>query len=156
MTTAGKPITVSPGNSRRWKYVTPLMRFEDGYIPEPNSGCWLWIKTLSEHGYGRMLINYRIVFAHRFSYQQFRGSLTDGLVLDHLCRNRCCVNPDHLEQVTQTENVRRGGKMLNASCPSGHPFTPENTWINPRNGWRQCRQCNRDNQARLAAKRSAA
>jgi hypothetical protein len=140
MQTSGKPILVEPGNSRRWKYVTPLQRFEEKYIPEPNSGCWLWTGVLNEQGYGKMLINYRGVLAHRFSYQTFTGPLLGHLVLDHLCRVRCCVNPDHLEQVPQLENMRRAVKP---HCRRGHVFTEENTWADEKTGIRQCRTCNR-------------
>jgi hypothetical protein len=140
----------------RSKNITPLKRFEAKYIPEPNSGCWLWIGSGNQYGYGRFLISGQNTLAHRFSYETFKGPLLDGLELDHLCRMRCCVNPDHLEQVTHEENVRRGGRMLNKACPSGHPFSTENTWINPKTGWRQCRQCNRDNQKRMALRGRAA
>jgi hypothetical protein len=150
-----KPIAVTDGGaSRRWKYVTPLMRFEGNYIPEPNSGCWLWLGQLNANGYGQMMIGYRQVFAHRFSYQTFKAPLIDGLVIDHLCCNRCCVNPDHLDQVTQSVNVSR--IPLSTECSRGHPWTVETTWVNPKNGWRQCRQCNRDNQKRLAERRRMA
>jgi hypothetical protein len=134
-----KPIIIVKGG-RTWKYVTPLDRFEAKYIPEPNSGCWLWTGASNRAGYGMMMINYRTILAHRFSYQTFKAPLNEFLVLDHLCRNRCCVNPDHLEQVTQSENARR--IELSSECSRGHPWTVESTWFNPRNGWRQCRKCN--------------
>lgn len=138
------------------KNITPLKRFEAKFIPEPNSGCWIWTGATNQYGYGRFLINRRATLAHRFSYAAFKGPLLEGFELDHLCRVRCCVNPDHLEQVTHDVNVRRGGRMLNEACPSGHAFSAENTWINPKTGWRQCRQCNRDNQKRMSQQRNAA
>lgn len=132
---------------------TPLIdRFEAKYIPEPNSGCWIWFGSINQYGYGRMLIDGRMALAHRFSYQTFKGPLAPELVLDHLCRMRCCVNPDHLDQVKQKINVRRSPRYLSLVCKSGHPWNEENTWLNPRNGWRQCRACNLANQYRMKEK----
>jgi hypothetical protein len=147
---------VGSATSRRWKSVTPAMRLEAGFIPEPNTGCWLWLGSGNQYGYGRMLINRQSFLAHRVSYEIHKGPIPDGLELDHLCRVRCCVNPDHLEPVTHEENVRRGGRMLNTACPSGHPFSPENTWINPKTGWRQCRKCNLENYYRMKSRKEAA
>jgi hypothetical protein len=83
--------------------------------------------------------------AHRLFYEQLVGPIPDGLQLDHLCRVRHCVNPDHLEPVTQTANVLRGigPTAVNAGkthCVHGHPFTPDNTYIN-KQGNRHCRAC---------------
>ncbi len=75
----------------------------DKIMPEPNSGCWFWLGALSR-GYGS-LKNAR---AHRVAYEMTIGPIPEGLVIDHLCRVTSCVNPDHLEAVTQAENVRRG------------------------------------------------
>lgn len=85
------------------------------------------------------------VSAHRWAYEHFVGPIADGLVLDHLCRNTSCVNPRHLEPVTQQENVLRGSApaAINAAkshCVNGHEFTAENTYLRP-NGWRICRIC---------------
>lgn len=118
-------------------------------IPEPNSGCWLWIGKMT-HGYGKATIAMREVPAHRFSYELFRGPIPAGLVLDHLCRVPLCVNPDHLEPVTNRENVRRGiSAELNrhqyigiTHCPDGHPYSGDNLYINPK-GARNCRTCMR-------------
>lgn len=86
-----------------------LARFEAKFVPEPNSGCWLWIAALHERaGYGAFRYKGQARLAHRVSYEHFRGIIPAGLVLDHLCRTRCCVNPEHLEAVTLLENIRRG------------------------------------------------
>jgi len=85
--------------------------------------------------------------AHRFSFTLHLGEIPDGLELDHLCKNKLCVKPDHLEAVTHAENVRRGnaGKWQREKthCPQGHPYSEENTYVIPATGHRQCRECNR-------------
>lgn len=78
-------------------------RFDSLISPEPNTGCWLWLGTLSDNGYGI----YAHRRAHRIAFEQMKGGIPPGLDLDHLCRVRCCVNPEHLEPVTRKENCRR-------------------------------------------------
>ena len=91
----------------------------------PESGCWIWRGSLCKYGYGRMEINHKKLMVHRVVYEMSRGPIPDGLQLDHLCRVRCCINPDHLEVVTSQQNTLRGKSpaALNAKkthCPHGH------------------------------------
>jgi hypothetical protein len=105
-------------------------RFEVKYIPEPNSGCWLWTAALNHAGYGKIGIGSRHEgpeLAHRVSWKLYRGEIPKGLTLDHLCRVRCCVNPDHLEPVTIRVNSHRGNTLTGINsrkthCPRGHPY----------------------------------
>jgi hypothetical protein len=78
------------------------------YVIDPETQCWIWQRTITRDGYGMKTTRYGPVSAHRWIYTQHRGPISEGLELDHLCRNRRCVNPDHLEPVTGKENVRRG------------------------------------------------
>lgn len=121
----------------------------------PN-GCWLWTGTCNSIGYGQVGFNKKYYLAHRLCYQLFKGDIPKGLCLDHLCRVRNCVNPDHLDPVTQKENLLRGA-TLNARnvsrthCPHGHPYDEENTKIRYlENGdtARRCRACIRMDSSR--------
>lgn len=114
-------------------------------------GCWLWMGSRTVSGYGRFgLGDGRYFRAHRVSYEMVVGEVPKGLTLDHLCRNKLCVNPYHLEPVTAVENVRRAMAAL-THCKNGHPFAGENLVIDNR-GWRRCRICLRANDRRYKAK----
>lgn len=91
--------------------------------------------------------------AHRMAYELTRGPILEGLVIDHLCRNKACVNPAHLEAVSQRVNVRRGLLGSRTACINGHEYTPENTFIE-RNGKRRCRTCQRATDRRRRARRA--
>lgn len=116
--------------------------------PEPMSGCWLWTSVLHRDGYGLIYISGKRLRAHRVAYEAFVGSIPDGLHLDHKCRTRCCVNPDHLEPVTPRENWRRGAApsavaSRRTHCPNGHPYEGNNVVLRAATGWRRCRECRR-------------
>jgi hypothetical protein len=106
--------------------IPPLERIMRHVLPEPNSGCWLWAGSVNVHGYGTVNFRQRSALAHRAVWILIKGEPPVGLELDHKCRVRCCVNPDHLEWVTHEENVRRGcrAEMQRAvmQCPKGHPY----------------------------------
>lgn len=76
------------------------------------TACWLWQGEMNRNGYGRVWVNGKRLMAHRVVYESLRGPIGEGLLLDHLCRNRACCNPDHLEPVTHRENTLRGEARL--------------------------------------------
>lgn len=108
------------------------------------SVCWEW-KGSKKNGYGSFWNGERRIGAHRWAWENLVGPIPVGLEIDHLCRNRSCVNPDHLEPVTHKENVRRGAGGWNTaskmSCPQGHPYAGENLMTSQ--GHRYCRTCAR-------------
>lgn len=140
-------------------------RLESKYTPEPNTGCWLWHGMVSAEGYGKVFIAGKTYSAHRVSYEVERGSIPVGLQIDHLCRVRNCINPDHLEAVTASENTRRGllgvlispeNKALRTArrrawvqsrthCKNGHALIGDNVryLVTDRGNERQCRACKR-------------
>ena len=127
-----------------------LQRFEEEYITEPNSGCWIWIGSRrSNGGYGQFWIrgpDNKRVLAHRWSYEHFREIIPKKLTIDHLCRVRCCVNPDHLEPVANKENILRGvgacaGHARQTHCYKGHSFDEKNTIRCNQGVSRRCKIC---------------
>lgn len=111
--------------------------------------CWLWTAATDTGGYGTFaIVRGRAQGAHRIAYEWLVGPIPDGMHLDRLCRVRHCVNPAHLEVVTNGENVRRGvgpfaTNLRKTHCVRGHAFDEANTRID-RRGYRQCRACGRE------------
>lgn len=114
---------------------------------DKTDSCWIWRGRFVKHhyrgGYGRFDIAGKGKLAHRLSYEWLIGPVGEGLELDHLCRNRACVNPDHLEPVTHAENMRRGAHAMKTHCPKGHEFVGHNLVLYTARGWteRRCRAC---------------
>jgi hypothetical protein len=141
------------------------MRVEmDRFFSKVDVGlCWEWTGWLTTNGYGGFDIRVggkpRKVRAHRWLYEQLVGTIGTGLELDHLCRNRLCVNPDHLDPVTHKENARRGAAgAVNAAryvslthCGSGHQYVGDNVTTSA--GRRICRTCNRIKSAQYRARK---
>lgn len=115
---------------------------------EPNTGCWIWLNA-AMFGYGITSYRGRCVRAHRLSYLLFKGKIGEQFVLDHLCRVRCCVNPDHLEIVSTRENLMRGESFSainfkKTHCCNGHPLSEKNLrFLKGRNPNRICWICAR-------------
>lgn len=131
-------------------YMPLLERLENATTKTPGSGpwmnCWLFTGQLNKDGYGKLRLPYskRLYrFAHRIAYESVKGPIPDDLEIDHLCRVRNCVNPDHLEPVTHLENMRRARpwhySTAKTHCHRGHPYSEENTYLHA--GRRTCIIC---------------
>jgi hypothetical protein len=136
-------------------------RFQEKMIPEPNSGCWLWLgavrgwrRSPMHGGYGVLWRDGDNFPAHRVAYELYVGPIPEGMVIDHKCRNTRCVNPDHLRPITGRENIMcgNGASARNAAkthCSRGHSLTGDNVkWV-PHRGTehRRCWACLRQHQA---------
>lgn len=143
---------LDPDNLRFWSKVNA------------SGPCWEWTAAIGKTGgYGKYTLplndgsgKSKHVYAHRYAYELLAGPVDKFLDLDHLCRNRRCVNPDHLEPVTRKENLRRGVgptglNMAKTHCPRGHEYSEENTRVN-KNG-RACRACHREHDRKRYAEK---
>jgi hypothetical protein len=127
---------------------------------DQSGSCWTWTAHLNAKGYGQFGVSGRNVKAHRFAYELLVGPIPAGLVIDHLCRNRACCNPDHMEPVTGAVNILRGVGLaaVNArktKCLRGHPLSGDNLCVRA-DGERECRECRRAWQRAWNAARAVA
>lgn len=109
------------------------------------TACWEWLLSQNTYGYGKIWLNKKTVQTHRLMFEYYCGSICPDLTINHLCRNRNCCNPIHLEQISNKENVLKGTGIsaINAKkthCIHSHEFTPDNTYITPDNK-RNCKTC---------------
>lgn len=141
--------------------MTTKQRFLSKVTLPNDAGCMLWLAANAGGGYGRFYDGQRDVYAHRFAYELWVGPIPDGLQLDHLCRTRLCVAPDHLEPVTARENNRRGVGpaalcAAKTHCAEGHPLAGANLrQADARRGRRRCATCDRNYQRRYRAAKGA-
>lgn len=146
-------MTFKPIKGNHRNLCSTLCRFMEKVDPLEN-GCWAWTAFLDDCGYGVFrVMPQKTVKAHRWAYENLgNGVLVGGQNIDHLCRNRACVRPSHLEQVTHAENMRRsiGYSTLTHCVKAGHEFTEENTGWQTGGSKRYCRQCKRDREAPAA------
>jgi hypothetical protein len=128
------------------RHGTLLQRLMVRVVVQP-SGCWHWQGAKRDAGYGVFKYQHKVKSAHRWVFEELVGPIPDGTEADHLCRNRICVNPDHIEWVTHDENIRRAEMASGAAnwngakthCPAGHPYEGEN--LRRWKGRRYCRAC---------------
>ena len=123
-------------------------RFWSKVAQSGKSECWPWLAYRKANGYGTFYLKGRTCLAHRVAYELEVGPIPHGLVIDHRCRNRSCVNPTHLEPVTHRVNILRGQSPSArfsgvTECIHGHEFTPDNTYVRKDGKGRMCKTCRR-------------
>lgn len=138
-------------------------------INKQENGCWIWtgatktgrIRNGKGEKYSVCTLRRKNEQAHRVLFRHYKREIQQGLEIDHLCRNTLCVNPDHLEAVTHSENVKRGTSWHKVAkiqkdkthCPQGHEYTKENTYMH--NNQRHCRECVRNRAREYQARKRA-
>lgn len=151
MTLAFAPAVKTDQPIPAWVYEHRLL----DRVEVDETGCWLWQGPLNPAGYGGTVRAWQKGWLpHRLAYTVMVGPISANMQIDHLCRVRHCINPDHLDQVTQGENLRRQGAAV-THCPRGHEYTASNTYRTRING-RVCRKCQPILLRRSVARRKAA
>lgn len=126
---------------RRINDIAP--RILERSVPIPIAGCWVWMAGTNNSGYGAMTVHGKPVGAHRASYMAFVGEIPPGLDVHHICNNRMCVNPHHLEAVTRSKNLlEQPPRKRKTHCVNGHALVDSNVY--EWNGNRGCRTCRAD------------
>lgn len=141
----------------------PLFDNHERFISKIKVGkkddCWEWLAGKSRNGYGVFSINDKSFSAHRVSWAITKGALDTSLVLDHVCRNRACVNPDHLREVSRAINAYENNSspvvanLTKTKCIRGHDLLGDNLYIAPASGDRACRKCRMFADRKYKAKR---
>lgn len=157
-----------PGGSHMGIQTAIIERITSLSIPEPNTGCWIWLGAMFHSGYGAfkrvMASGKKESLAHRVSYLMFRGEIPVGKEIDHTCKNRSCVNPNHLRAVTHSENLLSADHSASAAnhpnkrkthCKYGHPFDSTSTYVKRSSTGRHKRKCRICIAAAKRAKREA-
>lgn len=152
----GQQRDVSPIDSRIRKRIAERMVIQDMGYKTP---CWISTRAAQPNGYTRMYAKGKARLTHRVSYEAWHGPIPNGLVIDHLCRVRTCCNPEHLEPVTNSQNLVRGDtkiakQVAQTHCHKGHEFTPDNTYQRPDRVGRMCRRCRAETAQRGRDRRS--
>src|SRR6185295_6669322 len=134
-----------------------IKRFNRFVMPVTEGGCFLWVGFVNPDGYGQIQVNGAPRGAHRIAFELANGPIPNGMQIDHLCRVRCCVNPNHLEIVTAKTNTLRGRSIqsfnaVKTKCSKGHMLDGQNLYIRS-NGSRTCKTCCRDAARRYRARR---
>ena len=126
-------------------------------VSENDVECWEWVGTKNSQGYGQHycgIESNKFGRAHRLAYEHWVGPIEEGMTVDHLCYNKSCVNPKHLEVVTRGENARRAHLRI-THCPQGHEYTPNNIKATKRlNNERACLTCHRDRESARRAQKA--
>jgi len=137
-------------------------RFASKFVHDAATDCMPWIAAKSSGGYGSFFLSGQMICAHRWAYEAMNGPIAPGLTIDHLCRNRGCVNPEHLEAVTHEVNVQRGKNFRhNGLCPAHRVLVQsEEFWWTHKDSRRGCRVCadvaRRDSKHQLAQQKAGA
>ena len=129
-------------------------------IKESSKGCWFWIGTKDQNGYGKMIFDHRSFYAHRLSYVIHKGKIPEGFEIHHTCKNTSCVRPEHLRALTKGEHVLLGNTItaINARkiyCPRGHVYDGS-TYMNGKFRQRFCKTCRNQMLKRMRIKKTGA